>query len=279
MVKISKILLLLLFFVAISFIGISSYGQGEIEKRRLPDNYNENTYGIKINSTGYGIDYRFSQRVTHRLRRYYEVEYNIINSAKEVKVVNPRSDPYSLRRFVFGKTHFVNNIKAGVGLDRMIFEKRDKNSISVHLFGSAGGALAVSKPIYYVIVDSVKYIDNIPVDYYYSYRQVDVDMQHNPTDILSRAPFVYGLDEMILHPGIFIKAGVAFDFSREPLRTNVLEVGGSFDYYFKPFEIMAGHQHSSLFSLYISYRFGRKYDATLHRDARRWERQQMRSRR
>ncbi len=276
MVKTNKILLLLLLFIGSSFLGMRSFGQGEIEKRRLPDNYNENTYGVKLNSTGYGLDYRFSQRVTHRLRRYYEVEYNIINSTKEVKVVNPRSDPYSLRRFVFGKTHFVNNIKLGMGFDRMFFEKRDKNSISVHLFASAGGALAISKPIYYEIVDSVDNIDNMII-YHTSYRQVNVDMQHNSTDILSRAPFIYGLDEMILHPGIFVKGGIAFDFSREPLKTNVLEVGASFDYYFKPFEIMAGHQHSSLFSLYISYRFGRKYDATLHREARRWERQQMRA--
>lgn len=266
-----KILLLLFLFYILFFVGNSSVtAQGEIEKRRLPDNYNENTVGIKISSNGYGLDYRFSQRVTHRLRRFYEAEYNIVNSSKEIKVVNPYpfSESLSLRRFVFGKTHYVNNLKLAVGMDRMIFEKRDKNSISIHLIGSVGGSLGISKPIYYEIIDSVRTVNNTPIPYT-SYRTVDVQMQNNPTDIVGRAPFKYGLDEIRLHPGITAKAAVAFDFSREPLNTTVLEIGSAFDYYFVPFEIMAGKSNYYLLSLYISYRFGRKYDANLNREARR----------
>lgn len=269
-----KNILLLLFFCIISYACIPTLNaQGQIETTRLPDNYNENTFGFKVKSDGFGFDYRFSQRVTHRLRYFYEAEYNILRHSKEVKVINPYFDVFSLRRFVFGKTHNVHNLKVGAGFDRMIFEKRDKNSISIHLFGSIGGSLAISKPIYYEIVDSVQTINNSYIPYT-SYRKVDVHMQNNPTDILSRAPFKYGLDEIKFHPGIYLKFGVAYDFSTEPLKTNVLETGICLDYYFVPFEIMAGKSHSSIISIYIAYRFGTKYDANIHRDARRWERKQ-----
>lgn len=273
----NKYILLLLIFFVLSFTFCRELkAQGQIETTRLPDNYNENTYGFKLNSTGFGFDYRFSQRITHRLRNFYEVEYNIIRSPKEVKVINPYFDVFSLRRFVFGKTHNINNLKFGMGLDRMLFEKRDKNSISIHLVGSVGGAIAISKPIYYEIVDSVKIINNARIPYT-SFRQVDVHMQNNPTDILSRAPFKYGLDQIGIHPGAYIKLGVAFDFSTEALKTNVLETGITYDYYFIPFEIMAGKSHSALLSIYLAYRFGSKYDANLNREARRWERQQRRN--
>ncbi len=264
--------LLLCFLLSINCL----FSQGEIETLRLPDNYNENTIGLRLTSNGYGIDYRFSQRISHRLRNFYEAEYNIIKNSKEIKVVNPFVEAISLKRFVFGKTHFVSNLKLGFGLDRMFFEKRDKNSISIHLSGSIGGILAISKPIYYEIVDSVTDIDNARI-YHTSYRQVDVHMQNNPTDIVSRAPFTYGLDEIKLHPGFYIKAAVAFDFSKEPLKTKVLETGIAFDYYLTPFEIMAGQSHISLFTIYLAYRFGNKYDARIHREARRWERKQNRS--
>lgn len=274
MIKRKYILLLVLFAMLFS-ISLDLYSQGQIETMRDPDNYNENTFGLKVSSNGIGFDYRFSERINYRLRRSFEIDYNTIKSPKEIKVVNPYFDVYSLRRFVFGKTYFVNNLNISYGLNRMIFEKRDKNSISIHLHGSLGVSLAISKPIYYEIVDSIKVINDQLVGYT-SFRQVDVHMQNNPTDIVSRAPFKYGLNELKLHPGINVRAGVAFDFSNEHLRTSLLETGLAYNYYIVPFEVMAGKKHPFLFSIYISYRFGIKYDANINREARRWEKKQQR---
>jgi len=264
------LILILLFFSSIL------YSQGEIETEREPDNYNENTFGIVVSSTGIGIDYKFSSRINHRQRLFFETEYNIINSPKEIKVVNPFPffSSYSLRRFVFGKTFFVNNIKVGIGTNRMLFEKRDKNSISIHVFASAGGVLAISKPIYYEVVDSIDYLPDNRIIPYTSIRKVDIHMQNNPTDIASRAPFINGLDELKFHPGIYLKAGLTFDFSKEALKTNQIETGLKYDLYFIPFEIIASETYFDLFSLYFSYRFGSKYNANINREARRWERKQ-----
>ncbi len=258
------------------FFGTFLHAQGEIETERLPDNYNENTFGIVASSTGLGMDYRFSSRINHRQRFFIESEYNIINSPKEIKVVNPFPffSTYSLRRFVFGKTYFVNNVKLGLGFNRMFFEKRDKNSISIHVFASAGGSLAISKPIYYEVVDSIVYLADNRVIPYTSSRKVDIHMQNNPTDIASRAPFHYGLNELKFHPGVYLKAGITFDYSREALKTNQIETGLKYDLYFVPFEIIASETYFDLFSFYISYRFGSKYNADINREARRWERKQ-----
>lgn len=260
----TKTLLLFIYFITLANL---IFAQGELETSREPDNYNLNCYGFKLNSNGYGLYYSFSTRINHRLRRFAEVEYNYMKSSKEIKVVNPYFDKYSVKKFVFGKTYFVNNLKLGYGYNKMLFEKRDKNSISIHLLGSAGFSLGISKPIYYKIVDSVKYF-NGDLYAYSSNHRIDINIQNNPTDIMSKAPFVLGLNEMKLHPGVYLKTGLSFDFSQDVMKTKTLETGLIFDYYIRPIEIMAGKENSSFLLLYMSYHFGKKYNVQLNRDYR-----------
>jgi hypothetical protein len=198
-----------------------------------------------------------------------------MKSPKEIKVINPYFNSLTVRKFVFGKTHSVNNIKFGYGYNKMIFEKRDKNSISIHLSASGGFSLAISKPIYYEIVDSVKTINDYPVAYT-SFRRIDINIQNNPTDILGKAPFFLGLNEIKLHPGFYAKFGLSFDFSKDVMKTKVLETGIMFDYYIRPVEIMAGQESAGYLYLYIGYHFGTKYDARINRDYRKDQRKNYR---
>ncbi len=269
----AKKILLLHLFLGLFSLGL--FAQGELETSREPDNYNLNSFGIKLNSNGGGLYYSFSSRINYRLRRFFESEYNYMKSPKEIKVINPYFDQFSVRKFVFGKTFMVHNLKLGYGYNKMIFEKRDKNSISIHLTGSAGFSLAISKPIYYEIVDSVKTINSY-ITTYTSYYRIDINIQNNPTDILGKAPFVLGLNEIKLHPGIYFKFGMSFDFSKDVMKTQVLETGVMFDYYFRPVEIMAGHDNSNFLYLYIGYHFGTKYDARINRDYRKDQKKEAR---
>ena len=60
------------------------------------------------------------------------------------------------------------------------------------------------------------------------------------------------------------------------MKTKTLETGVIIDAFLKPIEIMAGHQNNLYFNLYISYHFGKKYDASLNRDYRKEQRIQNR---
>lgn len=262
-----KIILPFLFILCVS----NAFAQGELQTEREPDKYNLNSYGIKINSNGYGLYYNFSHRINYRLRNFIESEYNYQKHPKEIKVINGYLDAYSVRKFVFGKTHTVHNIKVGYGYNKMIYEKRDKNSVSIHLIGSAGIIMAISKPIYYEIVDSIKYSNNYPIPMT-SFHKIDINFQNNPSDILGKAPFSYGFNELKFHPGLYAKAGLQFDFSQNVMQTQVLETGVILDSYLIPVEIMAGQESHIYVSLYIAYHFGKKYDYTLNREYRKDQR-------
>lgn len=266
---------LLLHIIFLFLAGINLFAQGELETSREPDKYFLNSFGFKINSNGYGAYYSYSTRINYRNRRFIEAEYNYMKSPKEIKVINPYFGNIYTNKFVFGKTNNVHNIKVGYGLNRMIFEKRDKNSISIHLCFSAGAILAISKPIYYEIVDSVKIFNNQIIPFT-SFYKIDINIQNNPTDIVGKAPFTMGFNELKVHPGLYAKFGLSFDFSQDVMKTKVLETGAIIDTYFVPIEIMAGIKNNNFLYLYLSYSFGQKYDARLNRDFRRDQRKQNR---
>ncbi len=249
------------------------FAQGELQTDREPDNYNLNSIGVKLNTNGYGLYYSFSHRINYHLRNFIEAEYNYQKDPKEIKVINPYFDIHSLRKFVFGKTYSVHNLKFGYGYNKMIFRKRDKNSISIHLSGSIGGIIGISKPIYYEIVDSIKYSNGYLYPYT-SFYQIDINFQNNPTDIIGKAPFKYGLNQIKIHPGFYAKFGLHFDFSQNVMKTKTLETGIIMDAFLTPVQIMAGNQHNFFFNLYISYHFGKKYDVNLNREFRKEQRKQ-----
>jgi hypothetical protein len=247
---------------------VISYSQGEFETAREPDNYNMNSFGIKLNSNGFGGYYNFSKRINYRLRRFIEVEYNFVKDPKETKVVNSQFQSSTSRNFVYGKLISAHNLKFGYGYNRMIFEKRDKNSISIHLLGSVGASLIIGKPIYY---EYFNLRDSI-----ITYGKFDLDDLSNNDFIIGKGPVKMGFSEMKFYPGLYAKFGVAFDFSRDVMKSNVLEAGVVLDGFFRPVEIMAGNERNMILSLYVMYSFGQKYDALINREFRKEQRKNAR---
>lgn len=263
---------LLLFIFGVYLCLGSSFAQGELETSREPDKFFVNSFGIKLNSNGFGGYYSHTTKLNRNYSRFFEAEYNYMKSPKELKVINPYFQSLYIKKFVFGKTHSVHNAKFGYGINRVLFEKRDKNSISIFLALSGGVAIAASKPIYYEIVDSVKVVNNKQLYPYTSTHKLNVDIQNNPTDIIGRAPFTLGLKETKFHPGFYLKFGLNFDFSQNIMKSKVLETGFVYENYLIPIEIMSGTKDSNFLNLFICYYFGNKLDAKLNREFRKEQR-------
>lgn len=252
-----------------------AYSQGEFADNKETSKYNINQFGIKVNSDGFGLGYTFAQRVNFRLRRNFEIEYDYIKSLKEVKMENSLFASYSpkIRKFIFGKDNSVHNIRIGYGYNRMLYEKRDKNSVSIHLQANVGFSFAFEKPIYYVMVDSISmvgdkayyYLDTCRFDDYYTGKTMD---------IVTKAPFISGLKELRCRPGNYIKLDISFDFARDAMLVSALEVGAICDFYYLPVTIMHQQPKRFMWSLYIAYQFGRKYNPALNREYRKQLRKQ-----
>lgn len=256
-------------FVALT-LPLMCFSQGEIMHQKDLNFYSENSMGFKFHSSGYGLDYRFEYRYTNKLRGFLETEFNCIKSPKEIKLYNPFFT--NQKKFVYGKANNFYNIKVGVGIQKELFSKQDKNSLSIRYQLAIGGILGIEKPVYYNIVDSSDFTGN-QQNFYYSPQLFNIDI-HNPTDIISRESYFTGISETHFTPGIYLRAGLNFEFSNDLLKTKAIEIGTEFDAYLQKITIMAGNEQSFFLTIYCSYRFGYKYSTLLSRDARKFLRKQ-----
>ena len=264
MMNLRKILLLYSLLMIFSF----AFSQGEFSLTREPDNYNVNIFAVKLNTNGFGLDYNFQMRKHYRLRRVIDVEYNYLIDIKNIKLVNEQFQTFNKKTFVFGKLYSAHNINLGYGYNRMFFEKRDNNSVSIHLYGTCGFSFCFLKPIYYQKFN----INTMLVDY----EKFDINSPNGNYDIIGRAPFYLGLNEMKIVPGIYAKIAVDFDFAKDIMRTSILSVGVELNAYIKKIEIMAENARYFIPQLYIMYSFGKKYDSKLNREFRKEMRKQER---
>ena len=259
------------------FCACLSYAQGEFVDSREASRYNINQFGAKINTDGFGLQYTFAQRVNYKIRRNFEVEYDYIKSLTEVKMINTyfSSSGRGRKKFVIGKDNSVHNIRLGYGYNFMLFEKRDRNSVSIHLQAHIGFSFAFQKPVYYSMVDSIS-IQNDLVYYYQSDYRFAEYYSGRGMEIVSRAPFAVGLNEIKVSPGNYLKLDLSFDIAQDAMRVSAIEIGTILDYYYLPMTIMYNQPKHFCWSLYVAYQFGQKYNPNLNRDYRKEERKKMR---
>lgn len=242
-----RYLILLLFII----VHVNLYSQ---ENNNAPKIFykNERTFSVNLLTNGWGIGYRYGNRINYFEKKIYELDVSLIKHPKEVK---SSASWFNSESFVFGKLNYVFDIHAGLGRQNEIFSKRDPGSISVKYFYTIGASIALLKPIYYKI--------------YYAYPDTSFVKEekfssgiHTASDISGKASFFKGFDEIKIVPGAYIKAGVNFEFSQNETRLHIIELGAIFQAYSKTLEIMAVDDNQQfLFSLFISYRFGKVINA------------------
>ncbi len=246
-----KVIVIFTFFL---FYILNASGQGEIDQQQKIFYRNESTINIALNSTGYGMGYRYGKRLNFLNKRLYEVDFNYFRSPKEIRLSNPYF-PNS-RSFVFGKTNLFFNLRGGYGFQRDIYKKVDRGGVAVRYFYSFGPVLGFYKPVYYLVLYPIS-MDT----YVLKEAKFDPTALHSPNDIYGRASFFKGWKEIKFVPGLFAKFGFNFEFSKLEPVVQALEGGIVIDAYPKKIPIMATEDNKSIFiSLYASYRFGKIID-------------------
>ncbi len=242
-----------LILVGLLFIVPRISGQGEIDEQQRIFYRNEQSVGLFLNSTGWGLGYRYGKRVNYLNKRLIEVDFNNIKHPKEYKTTNPYFP--NTKGFVFGKKNLFFNLRVGYGFQHEMFRKIDRGGISIRRFISFGPSFGFYKPIYYERLVQVsqstfeieieKFNDNI----------------HGPLDIYSRASFFKGFDEIKFLPGLYGKVGVTFEYSKYDRLLHSIELGATIDAYPKKVPIMATEDNQQIFpALFVSYRFGKVVD-------------------
>lgn len=243
-----KRLLLLSFILLTGTLVV--FPQGEIDEQQKVFFRNERSFGISLNTDGYGISYRSGKRINFLNKRLIEVDFGILKNPKEHRQRHPYGQGGA---FVFGKMNSAFYLRGGYGRQHELFSKEDLGGIAIRYFYSAGPVLGIYKPIYYEVL----YPTGSPNEYELRKEKYDANSIASPIDIYGRAPFTKGLKETKVMPGLYGKFGFNFEYSREDRAIHAIEIGAQANAFPKDIPIMAVIDNKQFFiSLFVSYRFG-----------------------
>ncbi len=210
--------------------------------------------GARINTNGWGINYRRGYYVNRYYRYFYEAEFTSMKDPRSIKF----SNPYFItpENIYFGKINSCFDIRFGYGRQHIIVEKQDQGSLEIRLITVVGGTIGFMKPVYYHVIDQTG-----SYTYYTKFTQ-DLLLQQ----ILEMAPFYRGLEEMKFNPGGFAKIGISFEHSKNRNGLSALELGTSLTAYLLPMKMIYGERGNNiLWNLYIDYRFGKFFPTSTRR--------------
>ena len=224
-------------------------GQGDIDPQSRIFWRNELSVGAALNADGWSLIYRDLRQIKPSNRYFIEGSIEGFRHPKEIKLSNYYFQ--GTGSFVFGKLNSTWTVGAGAGYQKEIFGKHDLGGVSVSWFGGGGITLLFAKPIYYKIIVLVG-------QDYYTIEEQKFDLTiHQPLDIMSKASFFKGFDEIKLYPGLYARSGFNFEYSKNDRITHALEVGASFHAFSKAIPIMATEDNKQFFpSIFVSYRVG-----------------------
>ncbi|MDR1173127.1 MAG: hypothetical protein LBL24_11805 [Bacteroidales bacterium] len=250
---------------------LAVYAQGEIDIQPKVFYRNEWSVAIMLNSNGWGANYRYGKRIDAANKRLFEVDFAYMKDPKERKSYSTVS---SGSRYVDGKKNLAFDFRFAYGKQHEIFRKQDVGGIAIRYFYNFGPAAVLLKPVYYNVAD----LEPVPGQPGYSYpierpdpEKYNSSWYKEPVEIISRASFFKGFDNLNVVPGAFIKLGVNFEYSKQDRIIHALEAGVIAEGFINRVEIMdyttppasqskVAKNQQFFFTVFLSYRFGRIVD-------------------
>jgi hypothetical protein len=200
-------------------------------------------YGV-LHTNGVGLGFRIGKEPNIHTRRGFDFEYTYYRHFKERRI---RLD-YSRGVIVYGKLNYFGQIRGGYGLTRVLNGKPYWGGVEVGYFFYGGLSFGISVPVYLTIYNGDELVS----------ERYDPE-EHNPNNIYKKDSFWKGVKDIRIHPGIYLKTGMSFDFSRNDARITKLDFGLALDAYIPPVEKMAfTPQQYILLTGFVSIHFGKR---------------------
>jgi hypothetical protein len=202
-----------------------------------------------LNSSGFSFGFQQGKTPNYKDKHLWEVEFSYCIHYKAVLGKNAPDG----RAFSYGKLYDLFFLRGGYGYQRIITHKPYYGGVQIRYFFNVGASICIGLPTYleiYKVMDSTYF--NIETERYNP-------KNHNLGNIIGAARFFDRFHKLAIRPGFYGKTGLNFDFSNDPLRMQMLEVGFSMDMVFPFIQQMAFNRTKpAYFYAYIAYSFGRK---------------------
>lgn len=247
-----------------AFSTVSLLAQGDIDEQQRVMLRDESSFGISLNSNGFGANYRYGFWRNARNQFILDADFAYVKHPKEYKSVVPYN--FSTHRYVYGKMNLFWELKGLAGWQKELYRKIDRNGISIRWYYSGGLSIGFTKPIYYRVFTTSPIGEILDEEY------LKFDPGIHQQVIGGRGPFFMGFNEIKVIPGLTGKTGFSFEYSQKDAIVHALEAGVGLTVYPKEIPIMATeHNNFFFFTLSVGYRFGRIIDISEAARSKSWK--------
>lgn len=214
----------------------------------------QNIFGIKLTTDGYGAFYELGKLKTPVKTNLYSLEIGERKHPKEEKLTRGNNYGFAIGNpYIYGKINNFYYAKLGIGQQRLIGGKGNKNGVAVSALYGGGFSAGLLKP-YYIRVSSPG-----------SSQTKDVRYTNNDTTFLAAtnitgsAGLGKGFNEIKFVPGAYAKAALRFDYGRYNEAVTAIEVGLHVEIYSQKMPIILLNKSRQLFfNAYAALVFGRR---------------------
>lgn len=208
----------------------------------------QSAFGIKLSTDGYGLSYEIARFKSARVANIMQFEINEKKSPKEKRT--SLLNGFNFNSVIYGKLNNFYQVKFGMGQQRIIGGKGNKNGVAVMAAYAGGVSLGLQKPYYVDVLDKTQ--QNRLRETY----PTIIDSGYNEQ---GASGFTVGWDQVKIKPGIHAKGALRFDYGRFNETVSAIEVGINAEYYFSKIAQMAYvPQKNFFFCGYVSLLLGHR---------------------
>jgi hypothetical protein len=203
-------------------------------------------FGFKANTDGYGLSYEMGRFKSNRVTNIYQLELNEKKHRQEKKLNTING--FEFNSIILYKLNNFYQLKLGIGQQRIIGGKGNKNGVAVAAVYAGGLTLGLLKP-YLVDVDAggKRFRSQYPTV---------LDSLYQP---IGAAGFTTGWNDLKIKPAIHAKAALRFDYGRFNETVTAIEAGVNAEFYSSKIpQIMFSKQKQLFFVGYITILLGRR---------------------
>jgi len=213
----------------------------------------QGAFGIKLNTDGYGIFYEHGKYKSITTTNLWWAELGEHKHRKEERTTPESGGIIVGNQYIYGKINNFYNFKLGIGQQRLIGGKGNRNGVATTLIYGGGLALALLKPYYLQVKDPLtNEIKDIKFEQ-------DSALFLNPNYILGASGFGKGFGEIKVKPGAQARVAFRFDYGRYNEILSAIEVGVNAEYYFQKIQHMAFNKDKNfIFNAYVALVFGKR---------------------
>lgn len=211
----------------------------------------QSIFALQLRTNGFGFFFEKGKMKSQRNAFVYSIDFTEIKHPKEDKLPNGTGGFSFGNPYIYGKINNFYQLGLGVGQQRIIGQKGNKNGVAVSLVYKGGLSLGLLRP-YYIEVDE---------------NGLSHTIKYSPeTDSLFKFGFILGggglgkgWNEIKLKPGVYAKSALRFDFGRFNEVVSGVEVGVSAEFYSEKIPIMLLQKNKQFFYQgHIAVMFGHR---------------------